>query len=106
MAETEDEFLARMREAFRWQWGDNPDLARLLELAELVPTLRAELERKDAALRPFAEALQGYWSLQPDSLLINTQWGAKNPDLRMRITVGDFRRARAALSPAQKEGEA
>ncbi len=59
----------------------------------------AEIERLRAALEPFANAVEGNWSQQPDSLPIVAGYGAH--DLRLRFTLGDFRRARAALEAPQ-----
>lgn len=65
--------------------------------------LTADNERLRAALDPFAGALEGNWSQQPDSLPIVAGYGAH--DLRLRFTLGDFRRAHAALTAQPAEGE-
>lgn len=57
--------------------------------------LRAENERLREALRPFAEALKGNWSKQPDDFPLDVGFGAT--DLRLKLRLGDFRRARAAM---------
>ncbi|MFM2005447.1 MAG: hypothetical protein RLZZ09_1102 [Pseudomonadota bacterium] len=62
-----------------------------------------EIERLRAALAPFAGVLGGNWSHQPDSLPIVAGYGAH--DLRLRFTLGDFRRARAAFIAKPAEGE-
>jgi hypothetical protein len=56
---------------------------------------RLDVERLRAALEPFATALKGNWSHQPDDMIIDAGFGAT--DLRMRFRLGDFRAARAAL---------
>ena len=58
--------------------------------------LRAENEKLRAALEPFAIALDGNWSHQPDDLAIDAGFGI---DLRMRFTLGDFRRAELEEKP-------
>jgi hypothetical protein len=69
----------------------------------LLKEAAAEIERLRAALEPFAGALEGNWSHQPDSLPIVAGYGAH--DLRLRFTLGDFRRARTALTAQFAEGE-
>lgn len=64
------------------------------EIAVNARELVAENERLRAALEPFALALAGNWSHQPDNLAIDAGCGI---DLRMHFSLGDFRRARAAL---------
>ena len=54
-----------------------------------------EIERLRAALEPFANALKGNWSHQSDEMPIDAGFGAT--DLRLRLRLGDFRAARAAL---------
>lgn len=63
---------------------------------EQCAALRAENERLRAALEPFAIALDGNWSHQPDDLAIDAGFGI---DLRMRFTLGDFRRAALEEKP-------
>lgn len=53
------------------------------------------------ALAPFADALKGNWSHQPDDMEIVL--GPHASDLRMKVTLGDLRRARSALSRARGE---
>jgi hypothetical protein len=59
-----------------------------------IAALEAENEKLRAAIEPFALALAGNWSHQPDNLAIDAGFGI---DLRMHFSLGDFRRARAAL---------
>jgi len=56
---------------------------------------QVDIDRLRAALEPFATALKGNWSHQPDDMIIDAGFGAT--DLRMRFRLGDFRAARAAL---------
>jgi hypothetical protein len=57
--------------------------------------LTAENEWLRAVLKPFANALKGNWSHQPDHMPLDVGHGPD--DLRLRLTLGDFRRAHAAL---------
>jgi len=66
------------------------------EAADELSRLTAENERLRAALEPFAAALKGNWSHQPDSMVIVA--GPFHTDMRMDFKLGDFRRARAALT--------
>lgn len=68
------------------------DIDRLL--AE-VDRLAARVWKFGSALRPFAEALKGNWSQQPDDMPIEA--GPSEHDLRLQLRLGDFRKARAAL---------
>lgn len=76
------------------------DLARDEALRNAASSLIATARRVqelEAALAPFASALRGNYSHQRDSFPLvcgNSQY-----DLRFRFTVGDFRRAGAALEP-------
>lgn len=64
--------------------------------------LRADNERLRAALGPFATSLGGHWANQPDSMPIDA--GPGPHDLRIGFTLGEFRKARAALaSPAPSD---
>ena len=71
-----------------WQRGQ--------QAADTITRLTAEVERLRAALMPFAEALKGNWSKQPDDMPLDVGFGPM--DLRIRIPIGDFRRARAAIT--------
>lgn len=68
----------------------------------------AEVARLRAALRPFADALKGYWSMQPGSMkIVAGPWAS---DLRLELTLAHFRNASYALEGAapsapEKEGE-
>lgn len=63
----------------------------LTEAADTITTLRAEVERLRAALKPFGEALKGNWSAQSDNMKIFA--GPHAYDLRLEFTLADFRRA-------------
>ncbi len=76
-----------------------PGFATCQEAADTITTLRAENERLRAALEPFAKALKGNWSAQPDSMAIVA--GPHGGDLRLEFTLADFRRA-AALAEEKK----
>jgi len=54
-----------------------------------------EIEKLRAALRPFADALQGHYHHQVNEMPIVA--GYHKGDLRFKLTLGDFREARAAL---------
>lgn len=54
-----------------------------------------EIERLRAALRPFADVLRGNWSHQQDEMVLDVGFGPT--DLRLKLRLGDFRIARAAL---------
>jgi hypothetical protein len=66
----------------------------LEEAADTIATLRAEIERLRAALEPFANALKGNWSHQGGSMKIVA--GPHAHDLRLELTLYDFRRAALA----------
>jgi hypothetical protein len=74
------------------QDGDDPD-EECQEAADTITALCAEVERLTAALEPFANALKGNWSHQPDHMPLDVGHGPD--DLRLRLTLGDFRRAAA-----------
>jgi hypothetical protein len=71
----------------------------LQALMSLNNTLTARVEELEGALTPFAEALKGNWSHQHDLTMVRA--GLNSSDLRMNLTLGNFRRARAALSASQ-----
>jgi NifU-like protein involved in Fe-S cluster formation len=54
-----------------------------------------EIEKLRVALRPFANALQGHYHHQVNEMPIVA--GYHKDDLRFKLTLGDFRKARAAL---------
>lgn len=57
----------------------------------------AEVERLREALKPFAsQMLLDDYALEPDDLTIACVADSEDPD---ELTIGDFRRARAALAP-------
>ncbi len=60
--------------------------------------LGQEVGRLREALRPF-DCLKGNWTHQPDDLPLTV---AFNSDVRFSLTLGDFRRARAALGEEKK----
>lgn len=68
----------------------------------------SRIEHLEAALRPFADALKGNWSMQPGSMkIIAGPWAS---DLRIELTLAHFRNASYALDGAapsapEKEGE-
>ena len=62
-------------------------------------TLGQEVGRLREALRPF-DCLKGNWTHQPDDLPLTV---AFNSDVRFSLTLGDFRRARAALGEEKKK---
>jgi hypothetical protein len=68
------------------------NLAKLLEGD--VAILRAANARLQAALEPFANALKGNWSAQSGSMKIVA--GPHAHDLRLELTLYDFRRAALA----------
>jgi hypothetical protein len=70
-----------------------PDFAWSIYEAQMVD-LRATNERLRAALEPFANALKGNWSHQGDSMKIVA--GPHANDLRLELTLYDFRRAALA----------
>lgn len=64
----------------------------------LVSDLRlilADLEARGEALEPFAKVLKGNYSHQPDSLVLTVGFGPF--DSRLKMKLGDFRRALTAL---------
>jgi hypothetical protein len=70
-----------------------PDFAWSIYEAQMVD-LRATNERLRAALEPFANALKGNWSHQGGSMKIVA--GPHANDLRLELTLYDFRRAALA----------
>lgn len=98
MIETDSEFVELLGTVPCGYWGQ-ADCARVLNIARrgaaMQWRLTAENERLREALRPFADALQGNWSQQPDDMPIEA--GPSEHDLRMQLRLGDFRKARAAL---------
>lgn len=73
-------------------WNTRADAAE-------IANLQARIDALVEALLPFAEALQGNYSHQMDSLLISMGHG--KDDLRWVLPLGDFRRARAAITAAK-----
>ena len=67
----------------------------LKEARAEVDRLAARVWKFGSALRPFAEALKGNWSQQPDDMPIEA--GPSEHDLRLELRLGDFRKAKAAL---------
>ena len=67
--------------------------------ADEIERLTARVEVLEGALTPFAEALKGNWSHQHDLTMVRA--GLNSSDLRMNLTLGNFRRARAVLSASQ-----
>lgn len=70
------------------------------ELADAATKLVEQLEeikRLRAALEPFSKALKGNWSHQPDEMKISAGWENGGIDIRLHFTLGDFRRATAAM---------
>ena len=53
-----------------------------------------EIERLREALKPFASVVKGNWNEQPDTMPMSYGFGV---DKRFDLTLGDFRKARAAL---------
>jgi hypothetical protein len=53
-----------------------------------------DIERLREALKPFADVVKGNWSEQPDTMPMSYGFGS---DKRFDLTLGDFRKARAAL---------
>lgn len=67
-------------------------------ISEEIKKRDAEIERLRAALRPFADALKGNWSMQPGSMkIIAGPWAS---DLRLELTLAHFRNASYALEDA------
>lgn len=62
---------------------------------ETIQKQAARIERLEKALRPFADALKGNWSHQPDYMTLTA--GPHPYDLRLELKLSDFRDARAAL---------
>jgi len=76
---------------------DNQFLKKRAEKAE------ADNARLRAALEPFASALKGNWSHQPDGTKILC--GTSEFDLRLNLTLGDFRRAAAAINTGKEPSQ-
>lgn len=80
--------------------------AEIASLLRLLADARTESMRLRAALRPFADALKGYWSMQPGSMkIVAGPWAS---DLRLELTLVHFRNASYALeegmtSPDERE---
>ena len=79
-------------------WSERVIAGHEQDITEIT-ALRAENEKLRAALEPFATALQGNWSYQPDHMTMTA--GPHHYDLRLELKLGNFRRARAALSASQ-----
>jgi hypothetical protein len=70
-----------------------------LEVAhDEINRLRAREARLQEALRPF-NCVKGNWTHQPDDLPLTVAFGT---DVRFSLTLGDFRRASAALGEEKK----
>jgi len=74
----------------------------VLELRERIEVLENEceaagqrVEALEDALRPFAEAIKGNYSNQPDSAWL--MCGLNGSDLRLTLGLADFRRAKELL---------
>jgi septal ring factor EnvC (AmiA/AmiB activator) len=67
-----------------------------IKLQDECIALKAERDALRKAIKPFAEAIQGHYSNQPDHFPIRCGYLAV--DIRFELTLGDFRRARAALA--------
>jgi len=91
--------------------AERDEYRRLATITELVAReckiqeARAEKAEADnarllKALEPFASALKGNWSHQPDGTKILC--GTSEFDLRLNLTLGDFRRAAAALNTGKE----
>jgi len=59
------------------------------------PEAAKEIERLREALKPFADVVKGNWDEQPDTMPMSYGFGV---DKRFDLTLGDFRKARAALN--------
>lgn len=75
--------------------SNHPDL--LIDAADEITDLRTKNARLRAALEPFSKALKGNWSHQPDEMKISAGWENGGIDIRLHFTLGDFRRATAAM---------
>ena len=67
-------------------------------LVELKQT-KAEIDQLRVALKPFATSLRGNWPHQSDDLKIRC--GTSEFQLRLNLTLGDFRKAITALKGQQ-----
>ena len=74
-------------------------VAILANEGELLKKAADEIEKLRAALRPFADVLQGHYHHQVNEMQIVA--GYHKDDLRFKLTLGDFRDARAALGEKQ-----
>lgn len=69
-----------------------------IEAADEIERLRAREARLQEALRPF-NCVKGNWTHQPDDLPLTVAFGT---DVRLSLTLGDFRRASVALGEEKK----
>ena len=72
------------------------------EAADEITRLREENARLREALEPFAEMLKGNYSHQSDNMPIKA--GANQYDLVFVFTLGDLRKAAAAIREGGKDG--
>ena len=71
---------------------DGPNIIH--EAADEIELLRKERDGLREALKPFASVVKGNWNEQPDTMPMSYGFGV---DKRFDLTLGDFRKARAAL---------
>jgi hypothetical protein len=74
------------------------DMRAASAAADEIKRLLAREARLQEALRPF-NCVKGNWTHQPDDLPLTVAFGT---DVRFSLTLGDFRRASAALGEEKK----
>ena len=65
------------------------------QASDVMTAAANEIERLREALKPFASVVKGNWNEQPDTMPMSYGFGV---DKRFDLTLGDFRKARAALN--------